>query len=249
MRADAVLILAAGLGTRMGEVGKELPKPLWPHKGSTLLARQIQFARELTDGQIWVNTHHCADQIDSYLERFFPSVKTIFEKEILGSGGAVHNLMQQECIGGRLITINSDVLYSLSKEDQKRFLAPLGDAHARLISMNVENIEDYNELVCEGKRLVAIAKAKKGPYKTYCGIGLIDMERIRPQLGISSFFETVAPFKEQRVDVMDLESLLTTDYGTLRHFFKASSSVEKSEIGIMNMVKNSAAFDVKYQRI
>lgn len=248
MRADTVLILAAGLGTRMGEIGKDLPKPLWPHKGSTLLARQIQFARQLTDGQIWVNTHHCADQIDSYLKRFFPSVKTVFEKEILGSGGAVHNLIQQEDIKGRLITINSDVLYSLSKDDQERFLSPLNDVCARLVSMSVENVEDYNELVCEGKRLIAINRAKKGPYKTYCGIGLIELKKIRPKLGVSSFFETVAPFKDQRVEVVDLQSLQTTDYGTLEHFFKGSSRIEKSEIGILNMAKNGATFEIIYQR-
>lgn len=246
MKADNVLILAAGLGTRMGELGKVLPKPLWPHKGSTLLARQIQFARSLTDGQIWVNTHHCADQIDDYLQRFFPSVRTVYEENILGSGGAIHNLVNKHKLSGRLITINSDVLYEIGSIDKRNFLSPLKDVHARLVAMKVDNVGDYNELVCKNESLYSIAKPQKNPYKTYSGIGLVNIENLKYVDGVSSFFETVADFKNQKVTVVDMSDLRTVDYGTLTHYYESSNKIEKSELGVLKLSKESGSVVTEY---
>ena len=47
MRVDECLIFSAGLGTRMGELGRILPKPAWPLFETTLLGAQIEFALEL----------------------------------------------------------------------------------------------------------------------------------------------------------------------------------------------------------
>ena len=41
MQLDFAYILAAGKGTRMGEIGKVVPKPLWPIYEKSLLELQV----------------------------------------------------------------------------------------------------------------------------------------------------------------------------------------------------------------
>ena len=41
------LILSAGFGTRMGPIGKALPKVLWPIFEEALLGIQIEYVNEL----------------------------------------------------------------------------------------------------------------------------------------------------------------------------------------------------------
>ena len=56
-------LLAAGFGKRMGDLTTNLPKPLLPYKGKTLLDHSIQFATEFGITEFIVNTHYHADKI------------------------------------------------------------------------------------------------------------------------------------------------------------------------------------------
>ena len=60
-----VLILAAGLGTRMEELTQDLPKPLLPVQGKPLLEYAFNLVQPLKPNQIYVNTHYHAKLIDS----------------------------------------------------------------------------------------------------------------------------------------------------------------------------------------
>ena len=56
MKVDNILILAAGKGTRMGEIGKKIPKVLWPIFDKTLLEWQILYAKQFVgNAQIYIN--------------------------------------------------------------------------------------------------------------------------------------------------------------------------------------------------
>ena len=45
MKVDNALILAAGKGTRMGNVGKILPKVIWPIFEKTILELEVAYAK------------------------------------------------------------------------------------------------------------------------------------------------------------------------------------------------------------
>ena len=63
-----VLILAAGLGTRMGDLTKDLPKPLLPVKGKPLIDYALNLIEPLQTKNIFVNTHYHADLIQSHIK-------------------------------------------------------------------------------------------------------------------------------------------------------------------------------------
>ncbi len=84
-------LLAAGLGTRMGEITRTTPKCLLPVGGKPLLARWFeQLARAGVDA-VLVNTHHLAEQVRDHVASSPPPLEVVLahEEELLGSAGTL----------------------------------------------------------------------------------------------------------------------------------------------------------------
>ena len=101
-----VLILAAGLGTRMGDLTKDLPKPLLPVKGKPLIDYAFNLIEPLQTKNIFVNTHYHADLIQSHISKNYKNIKISFEPEILGTGGGIKKIHQND-----LLVLNTDNLW------------------------------------------------------------------------------------------------------------------------------------------
>ena len=102
-----VLILAAGLGTRMEELTQDLPKPLLPVQGKPLLEYAFNLVQPLKPNQIYVNTHYHAKLIDSYIKKNFENIHVSLEPEILGTGGGIKKIHQND-----LLVLNTDNVWT-----------------------------------------------------------------------------------------------------------------------------------------
>lgn len=89
-----VLVLAAGLGTRLYPLTETMPKCLVPIAGRPLLDYWFDRFAEAGLREILVNTHHLAGRMRAYIERINETgdfdVSETFEPRLLGSGGTVH---------------------------------------------------------------------------------------------------------------------------------------------------------------
>ncbi|HWV20703.1 MAG TPA: NTP transferase domain-containing protein, partial [Devosia sp.] len=85
-RFPDVMLLAAGLGTRMRPLTDSLPKPLLPVAGTPLIERVIGNARAEGAKRFIANAHYRADQV---LAHFGGLIKVSREDELLGTGGGV----------------------------------------------------------------------------------------------------------------------------------------------------------------
>ena len=86
------LILAAGLGTRLGEIGKETPKALLEVAGRTMLEHAARRLAVAGVDRVIVNAHHHADQIERFVASHELGVEVLvsFERERpLETGGAL----------------------------------------------------------------------------------------------------------------------------------------------------------------
>ena len=101
-----VLILAAGLGTRMEDLTKDLPKPLLPVKGKPLIDYAFDLIKPLQTENIFVNTHYYADFIQSHISKNYENIKISYEPEILGTGGGIKKIHQND-----LFVLNTDNLW------------------------------------------------------------------------------------------------------------------------------------------
>lgn len=105
------LILAAGKGTRLLPLTLTRPKALLAIGGKPLLEYAIKRLERAMVSKIIVNTHHLADQIESYLKNNYPKIIVSQEKQLLETAGAAMKILDQ--FGGEpFYAINGDCLWS-----------------------------------------------------------------------------------------------------------------------------------------
>ncbi len=98
----------------MGDLTKEIPKPLLKIGKSTLLNSTIQFMSKLGFSQFVVNTHYKAELIHNELKKINNVEITIsYEKDkILGTAGGIkkafHSILKDE---DYFVCINPDIIY------------------------------------------------------------------------------------------------------------------------------------------
>ena len=114
------MILAAGLGSRMGTLSDTLPKPLVQVKGITLLDRLLAHVASAGVQQTVVNVHHLADQIARHLSGKIRSGQVLISDErdaLLETGGGVKKAL---ALLGKdpFFVLNSDALWVDAAEAQ-----------------------------------------------------------------------------------------------------------------------------------
>lgn len=237
MQLDYALILSAGLGTRMGEIGKILPKVMWPIFSKTLLELQIDYCRDLGINNIYINVHFLADEIKSHVETIAKgnSIITILhENPLLDSGGAIHNLAKRNEVAyqGNLLLVNGDQFLFFPKEAFRRSLQLLTqpETRATLFGIKVEKTANYNETVLENGLLVDIQKnTGNRDYITYSGLGIVKLDGLTPVAGISKFFETVANYKIEKTYMVTPEKFEYWDFGTAEIYCRNILKIAKND--------------------
>ena len=248
MTARKVLILAAGKGTRMGSIGKYLPKPLWPIMKSSLLELQIKSWVESGVNEIYVNCYHQKEMIKDYLFNNYPSVNVILESEKLDVGGAVHNLAGKLNYNGMLYVSTVDSFIFSNEETVAETLWKTYDkeATANLALIKVDARENYTHVLTnENNRIIKFEKKmNESDYWTFSGVSLINLEKLEKVLGESKFFESVCPYKTEKVNGHKFEEAEFWDFGTLEQYYQRLLQLLTSDSKLSRLVKKHG-FDEK----
>ena len=117
LKPDNALILAAGLGTRLWPITDTTPKCLVKVIGQEMLARTIDRVEKFVS-KIYVNTHYLHQKVEEFVESHPLKCKlvTLYEPDLLGTGGTVKNLSKLYDIE-TLLVHNADAYF-----DQNEFL-------------------------------------------------------------------------------------------------------------------------------
>jgi NDP-sugar pyrophosphorylase family protein len=86
------VILAGGLGSRLGPITREIPKPMVPIAGAPYLDHQLKLLRRQHISDILLLTGYLGDQIESYFgsgDGRGLSIRYSHERYPLGTGGAL----------------------------------------------------------------------------------------------------------------------------------------------------------------
>ena len=162
-------ILAAGLGTRLKDLTKDLPKPLLKVRGKSLIEWNILKLKRAGFEHIIINTHYLGDLIEDHVgngEKFNLKISYSREEEILGTGGAL--IKAKDLIGTDTFLILSGDLWTdypfsrLINYDSKK------KAHLILLKKGKEKEADMN------LKNDYIFVDKNSKELTYSGIGLIN---------------------------------------------------------------------------
>lgn len=228
MKVDHCFILAAGFGTRMGAIGKELPKVLWPVFEKTLLELQVEFAKRLGIDSIYFNVHHQATQILNYRKEslILSQATPLVEEAVLDIGGGIHNFAKEKNYQGKVLILNADQFLMFNTQ----FIESLVDEDqvATLFTKTVKRRDGYNKLLLENSKLVDIIPNKdveEDLIQTYSGCGIINLEKLGPTVGASAFFKSVANFQERKVLCLNTDHLEYNDFGTRDRYFESIQEV------------------------
>lgn len=91
MKLDTAMIMAAGFGTRMGALTRDMPKPMLPLLGRPMIEQTLDHVRNADIGTAVINLHYRGDQLRAYLDGCTsPRIRFSEEQpEILDTGGGI----------------------------------------------------------------------------------------------------------------------------------------------------------------
>lgn len=116
------VILAAGMGTRLEEMTKSIPKVMIIIKGKPLLEWHIELLRKHGVKEIYINLYYIPNVIVSYFgdgKKWNVSIMYFYEKELYGTGGAL--VQMQKELNERFLLLYGDVFTNIDIKDMEDF--------------------------------------------------------------------------------------------------------------------------------
>lgn len=241
------MVLAAGLGTRLGPLTDDRPKALVEINGRTLLEITLTRLRAFSVSQVIVNVHHFADMILEYLaekQNFGMRIEISHENELLDTGGGLRKAAWFFLEDGRdepFLLHNVDVLSNVDLAQMVRF----HDEHHALATLAVQDrpssrylLFDQQELLCgrrfEREQRAELARAVD-PFEAlaFCGIHVISPRLLgmMTRTGAFSIIETYLHLaaRGEKIAAFRAEGAYWRDLGTLDHLKQASEDVRSGE--------------------
>lgn len=168
-RDQACVILAGGLGTRLQEALKGLPKCLAPVGERSFLEIQLDMLAAQGVTRFVLALGHQAIQVQATLARLSSRhcIAQVVEAHALGTGGAVLNAMKELKLQEALVA-NGDTFLSGSLEGMRHQLDVIGGECMRMAVVQVNNRARFGGVLHDGRRVVGLAE------KGLAGPGLIN---------------------------------------------------------------------------
>jgi MurNAc alpha-1-phosphate uridylyltransferase len=191
------MILAAGRGTRMGELTRELPKPLLAVNGKPLIAHRVEALVAAGFSDIVINVAYLGERIEAALgDGGAFGARIAYSREPdgpLGTGGGIARALPLLGAAPFLI-VNADVRCDYPLADLRRPLAGL--AQLVLVDNPDHNAAGDFALLPDGRLANSGA-----PMLTYAGLGVID-PRLLDGAGAGEF--SLTPWLRRAADAGQL---------------------------------------------
>lgn len=115
------IILAGGLGTRLRDVVKELPKPMAPVNGKPFLHYAFMYLKQQSVNRVILSVGYKSDAIMDYFGDTYNGISIMYmeEKEPLGTGGGIYHAASL-CDEDAFI-LNGDTFFDVNLGELKQF--------------------------------------------------------------------------------------------------------------------------------
>lgn len=239
-----VLVLAAGLGTRLRPLTAFMPKPLVKVVDLPILAHQARLARTLGQVSLNVNAHHLAGELER-VAREIGFDRVWVEPDLLGTGGPLHRLFA-EGIRGDLLVLNGDCY---CRFDLQNFVGN-AQASGAQVALLAKDFPKVNSLQVTASRLVGILGRCEVPASdtrtTFSGVSWyseLALSKIRAsERDVLAFWERL--IAEGAAPFVDLSQTAApwVDMGTPQGLFEASK-LRLGELGLENFVEAPECYE------
>ncbi len=193
------LILAAGFGKRLLPHTEIIPKPLFKIDSKPVIGHTIEKLIQHGCTHIIINTHHLHGKIENYIkESNYPiKIHTIFEPEILETGGAVKNT-RAFFKDSPFLIINSDILFDIN-------LAEPIKTHIdndNLATLLLHKHDKYNKIEIDNNNFIKDFNSVKNPF-AFTGIQIVSPKifTLMPDNKKFSIIELYKSLIEQKIKI------------------------------------------------
>ena len=158
-RVAAVVIMAAGAGTRMRS---SIPKVLHPIAGKSMIALAIDTADALAPDRLVVVVGHQREQVTAHLAEVAPHVTIAVQEQLLGTGDAVRaGLAALPGISGAVVVTSGDVPLLAGETLQGLVATHRSEGNAvTVLTSIVPDPTGYGRIVREGDQVARIVEQK-----------------------------------------------------------------------------------------
>lgn len=173
-KPNRVVIMAGGLGSRLGSLTENTPKPMLTVGKKPLLCSIISHCYEYGFSQIYICVNYKADIIKSYFQdgsQFGVSIRYVEEKERLGTAGAISLI--EEDFADPFIVLNADILTTINLDTLLKHHQEMG-AQATMCVKEVEYQLPYGVVATDASRIVALQEKPVQKSLINAGIYVLD---------------------------------------------------------------------------
>lgn len=193
---NRVIIMAGGLGTRLGELTKETPKPMLPVGGKPVLERIINEFADKGFRKFTICLNYKAEIIRDYFgngNKWHVEIEYTHEKNRMGTAGAI-TLIEKEKLAEPFFVINGDVLTQIDYTDYMQGHRLSG----AIASMAVKQYEEYIPYACvkfdeSTGELQYIAEKPRNIHHINAGVYILTSDCI-PYIPQDSYFDMPSLF-------------------------------------------------------
>ena len=114
---ETALILAAGRGIRLGELGRVIPKALVDVGGESLISRSIRYLKQSGIREIVIVTGHLAPLLDEVAHKDPEHVRCVHNPNYACRGSLESLHVGLDAISGTVLLLESDIIYEYQSLD------------------------------------------------------------------------------------------------------------------------------------
>ncbi len=224
LKSNTVVIMAGGLGSRLGDLTKEVPKPMLKLGGKPMLELLVNSFVEKGFCNLVISVNYKAEIIKNYFgdgSDFGATITFVEERKRLGTAGAL-SLMKEP--NTPFFVINGDILTSIDFEEVLRFHIE-NQSVATMCVKKFQQQVAYATIEAEENKLISISEKPSFDFLINSGIYLLNPEVLRyvPEneyFDMPSLFQTLLE-KQYEVNVFETDDFWM-DIGQLKDYKSAS---------------------------
>lgn len=155
MPSQAV-ILVGGLGTRLGELTRTIPKPMLPVGDRPFLEYVLALLRREGFARVLFCTGHLADVVKDHFgdgARFGLEIEYSLETEPVGTGGAIR--LAREQLDEQFLVLNGDTIFDFPMRRLPELLERHPDVLGTMALRHVDDVARYGSVRTEGDCVLA----------------------------------------------------------------------------------------------
>lgn len=168
---NTMVIMAGGLGTRLGHLTEEIPKPLVPISGKPMLDHIIMNAHSQGITNFILCLNHMSQQIEKHIKKYEKGsikISCVIEKHKLDTAGAL-SLLMKDLLPETFYVKNCDVFENTS---YNKFFEQhqTENADVSIMTLTNELTVPYGVINSENKRITSIIEKPNIPFQVSGGL-------------------------------------------------------------------------------